>query len=113
MVRTANIFFFPYTQKHMGNQNTLSSVCQTTIKLPISAGNSALCAPVDFTFAGACELAFGGPEDPAGLVVCPASTAMAAAACELGVEKAEKAITKGKSYDPDKIAKKVCDDKFR
>ena len=97
----------------MGNNQTLSSVCQTMIKAPISAGNSGLCAPVDVGFAAACDLAFGGPEDPVGDVICGTATATAVAACEMGVEKAEGYITAGKSYNPNKVAKDVCDDKFR
>lgn len=98
-------------QKCEGN-GVVGSVCQTILKAPISAGNSAACGPVDFLFASACDLAFGGPEDPVGDIVCGAATTGAGIACGKGVGAVEDKITKGKSYDPDKVTKDVCAKQF-
>lgn len=98
----------------MGNKchgdGTIGKVCQSVMKSPIAAANKTACGPVDVGFATACDVVFGGPEDPVGDVTCTAATAAAVTACELGVEKAEEyADPKHHAHD---IAKDVCKKAF-
>ena len=99
------------SEKCKGN-GVMGSVCKTVVKAPIAAANRGLCAPVDAAFAMACDLAFGGPEDPIGDIACATATATAGAACEIGVEKAEEYASEGKSYNPSTLAKEICAEKF-
>jgi hypothetical protein len=86
--------------------------CEEILTAPITAANASACTPIDIAFVAACDMAFGGPEDPVGDVVCGVATVSVVAACEAGVEAAEDAIAKGISFNPNDLAESVCAEQF-
>ena len=89
----------------------IGGLCQDFIKAPMTAGNTAACAPIGVGFDMACDLVGGGFEDIPWDIVCGSATAGVGVACEKGVEAAEKlTIKSAENYD--EAARKVCANQF-